>query len=343
MNPSVETKICTVEYLVHVAIIFNETLLNRKVNMNANNIEKHENNLHESLEYFKQWKESCDRNTGNIHNFLSLITYHNLRVTVCGFIAYTRLVISIATPQGTLLYVPALHSNTSSLEAWFSLVRSMRKESCHDYGTVVSTRNAASGLDCIKGQRNKSYSLADVAQQYKQEQTTLEIAFSRNDSMREHKVAEMYGKRASIQSNDTYMWSLFLLDEIDRAENLLELTVRCNNKMRQNRVKQLCTEMISFTFNGVQSLTDMLCTPCHTEYSPLRDLFTVYCRMCICTPSEHFMAALFDLNHEEEEEFSLACRSVFRKLLNIVYLELLQKNSEKTLSRITAWYTRISY
>jgi len=55
------------------------------------------------------------------------------------------------------------------------------------------------------------------------------------------------------------------------------------------------------------------------------------------------MAALFDLNHEEEEEFSLACRSVFRKLLNIVYLELLQKNSEKTSSRITAWYTRISY
>ncbi len=40
-NPSVETKICTVEYLVHVAIIFNETLLNWKVNMNANNIDKH--------------------------------------------------------------------------------------------------------------------------------------------------------------------------------------------------------------------------------------------------------------------------------------------------------------
>jgi len=77
-NPSVETKICTVEYLVHVAIIFNETLLNWKVNMNANNIDKHKNNLHESLEYFKQWKESCNRNTGNVHNFLSLITYHNL-------------------------------------------------------------------------------------------------------------------------------------------------------------------------------------------------------------------------------------------------------------------------
>jgi len=41
---------------------------------------------------------------------------------------------------------------------------------------------------------DKSYSLADVAQQYEQEQTTLEIAFSRNDSMQEHKVAEMFCK-----------------------------------------------------------------------------------------------------------------------------------------------------
>jgi len=52
-NPSVETKIHTVEYLVHVAIIFNETLLNQKINLNANNIDKHKNNLCESLKYFK--------------------------------------------------------------------------------------------------------------------------------------------------------------------------------------------------------------------------------------------------------------------------------------------------
>jgi len=71
----------------------------------------------------------------------------------------------------------------------------------------------------------------------------------------------------------------------------------------------------------------MLCTQCHTEYSQLRDLFTVYCCMCICAPSENFMATLFNLNEEEEEAFSLACRSVFRKLLNIVYLELIQKKS----------------
>jgi len=75
----------------------------------------------------------------------------------------------------------------------------------------------------------------------------------------------------------------------------------------------------------------MLCTQCHTEYSQLRDLFMVYCCMCICMPSEHFMAVLFNLNKEEEEEFSLACCLVFRKLLNIVYLELLQKNSGKNI------------
>jgi len=70
----------------------------------------------------------------------------------------------------------------------------MRKDRSHDYGTIVSMQNAASGLECIKGQHNKSYSLADVAQKCEQEQMTLEKAFSCNDSMQQQKIAEMFCK-----------------------------------------------------------------------------------------------------------------------------------------------------
>jgi len=59
----------------------------------------------------------------------------------------------------------------------------MQKESSRDYGNVVSTRNAASGIDTIKGQHNKSYCSSDVAEQQQQKQTTLEKAFRHDDSM----------------------------------------------------------------------------------------------------------------------------------------------------------------
>jgi len=44
-NITVATKLQTIEYCIHVAIIFNETLLNSNVFINCNNIAKHEMNL----------------------------------------------------------------------------------------------------------------------------------------------------------------------------------------------------------------------------------------------------------------------------------------------------------
>jgi len=80
--------------------------------------------------------------------------------------AYVRLVaLSINTLVGIVIYVPALHSNTSSLKACFSLVQSMQKESSHDYSAIVTVQNAASGIVTLKGKCNKSYCLSDVAEQ----------------------------------------------------------------------------------------------------------------------------------------------------------------------------------
>jgi len=161
-NTIVATKLCTIEYCMHVAIIFNETLLNCKVCFNSSNIAKHEMNLQDSLKYFEDWKKCCDSENKN-ENFLPQITYNNLQMTVCGFMAYTWLVLLHVDEKACQkMYVPALHSNMSTLESWFLLVPSMHKDNTRDYGTTVSTRNAASGIQTIKGQRNKSYCASDV-------------------------------------------------------------------------------------------------------------------------------------------------------------------------------------
>jgi len=144
------TKLSTIEYCVHVAIIFNETWLNRHVSINKSNFAKHENNLRESLKYFENWKRNCSDGASDSNSFLPKITYNNLGITVCGFLAYARLVLQSCNAwQVTLLYVPALHSNTSSLESWFSLVRSIWKDTSHTYATVISTWNAASGINSM--------------------------------------------------------------------------------------------------------------------------------------------------------------------------------------------------
>jgi len=85
-------------------------------------------------------------------------------------------------------------------------------------------------------------------------------------------------------------------------------------------------------------LTDMLCSTCSPEYSQVKDMFTIYCCMCINMPPENFLMALFDLKTDQEESFGTACCSVFCTLLNIVYWELLQKNSPK---HIKSLYTMV--
>jgi len=66
----------------------------------------------------------------------------------------------------------------------------MHKDSTHDYTTAVSTQNAASGIDTIKGQQNKSYCASDLAQQQHHDQTTLEQTFNCNDTACQRKTME---------------------------------------------------------------------------------------------------------------------------------------------------------
>jgi len=128
-NAVLASKIRTIEYSMHIAIIFNETLLNSKVFINQNTLLKHETNLCYSLQYFECWNKHCVSHK-QTDNFLLQITYNNLCMTVCGFMTYARLVVEDnAFYPHTTIFVPALHSNTSTLESWFSLMHSMHKDS----------------------------------------------------------------------------------------------------------------------------------------------------------------------------------------------------------------------
>jgi len=121
-NNMTSAQLATIEYCMHVGIIFNETLMNKELYLCADNIEKKERLLHQSLKYFEDWKHETD-SSGNSKFFISMITYSDLQICVCGFLAYAHMVLNMG-----LAFVPMLHSNTSILKALFSQVRSKKKK-----------------------------------------------------------------------------------------------------------------------------------------------------------------------------------------------------------------------
>ena len=86
-----------------------------------------------------------------------MITYSDLRICVCGFLAYAHMVLNMG-----LAFVPMLHSNTSILEALFSQVRSRKKETTRDYAKAISTIHAGTEVVALQGNQCKSYSEQDV-------------------------------------------------------------------------------------------------------------------------------------------------------------------------------------
>jgi len=112
-NSITSSTLATIEYCTHVAIIFNENLMNGKLNLSMDNIDEHERKVRQSMEYFQEWKSDADQSQNN-KAFLSMITYSDLCICVAGFFAYARLVL-----HSGVAFVPMLHSNTSILEAFF--------------------------------------------------------------------------------------------------------------------------------------------------------------------------------------------------------------------------------
>ena len=94
------------------------------------------------MKYFEDWKHGTDL-SGNSKSFISMITYSDLQICVCGFLAYAHMVLNMG-----LAFVPMLHSNTSILEALFSQVRSREKETTCDYAKAISTIHAGTEVVC---------------------------------------------------------------------------------------------------------------------------------------------------------------------------------------------------
>lgn len=80
-------------------------------------------------------------------HLLAAKTFRNIRIGVSGFFGYARDILTAHANDGSLKYVPALHSTQSILEAQFGRVRARNHDTGSKYPVSAASANALSVID----------------------------------------------------------------------------------------------------------------------------------------------------------------------------------------------------
>mmetsp|Transcript_27908 Transcript_27908/g.41164 ORF Transcript_27908/g.41164 Transcript_27908/m.41164 type:complete len:276 (-) Transcript_27908:315-1142(-) len=133
-DAAIKQDIRTLEFCVVVGDIFNSILLCKQERINESNINS-ERFLRTRTEYFARMRRAHlarkddARFNGETRSWqrtgIASETFRNFSLTVSGFIAYAKEMIRISAQIMPGLYIPLLHSNQSTIESLFSLIRSM--------------------------------------------------------------------------------------------------------------------------------------------------------------------------------------------------------------------------
>lgn len=126
---------------------------------------RYENQVKESLEYFESLRQVQLQRSGEnaAKTFLAPETWRNLRITCRGFFAYCREMIVRADQYQKLgkiknfYCVSPAHSNSSPIEAWFSVVRGSRQDSATTYASMLAGREMNKAQASATLKNNKMY------------------------------------------------------------------------------------------------------------------------------------------------------------------------------------------
>jgi len=97
-NTITHTLLATIEYYMHVAILFNEILMNKEIRLDEKTIDECKELAYGLMQYFEDWKmETDDLLTGSNNQakrqqinkcFMSMVTYNDLCICATGFFLY---------------------------------------------------------------------------------------------------------------------------------------------------------------------------------------------------------------------------------------------------------------
>ena len=290
-----KSKLHTLEYSVATATLFNELFMNKGKKITKQNLEDVRSHVDEALAFFGRWhtaheialaaercKEEKNRELKMESHFLSKITYGNVRTAIDGFLEYAYLVLN--DPNGPD-YVPFLHSNSSVLEALFSQIRSLNRDTPEKYISGIGAINTS---QCVRYlDRNKMYS-ADMVGKVASI-NPMEALLLRKTTERKNKITKW---KLSTPTTDNG-------HQITRFQETYEV--------RRQRFAPffsiLKEEMIE---NGFVNLL----TKCD-------DLFNEFAFASILTPHEQWYEHVFGLEANHQRGFNEVCQRILGDLLGM--------------------------
>ena len=179
-SKSVKNRMTQIEFSGHIHYMFIGRLLNKNANLTNNterrfiskgvthlnlNLKNEQARMIKSLEYFDDWynwtltEEKQNWGVNAKHQlFISTVTYRNLKVAITGFFDYAY---KLLTNKKSVLFVPMVHSNQSSIEVFFSYIRSNSKDNGRDIGKSLIAHNLR-GESRMASARSTSYSNHDI-------------------------------------------------------------------------------------------------------------------------------------------------------------------------------------
>jgi hypothetical protein len=125
--------------------------MNKDWELSLENIDDEEREMKQVMRYYGDWmaekanyrQKFLNRNDKGWEKCLFADdTYRNIRIGVCGFFSYAREALNMNYGSERLQYVPALNSNQSNLEGFFSKVRHMHHDTVSRDGTAVAANKS---------------------------------------------------------------------------------------------------------------------------------------------------------------------------------------------------------
>ncbi len=288
-----------------VGYVYLDYFMNRKERITRENIDDMECKLKKSLQFFETWRldQMRVKEEQSLLNsksktwekrFLSHVTYLNMQIGICGFLVYARYLLN---QSSTTNFVPFLHSNSSIIEALFSQICRMQRDTPLKYaaGAVAAdTMLAAVHLD------NGMYSAEDLAASLSPCKM-LERVTMRKDETRDKTVNEWLEQR-EVQTEASRPVRLSLKGQPGVLETQNMQCPTNNHSKLHGLLKNVITNM---TERMVCHYSDVFWSDCD---------FVEYAKLSIGTPLEPCFYWLVDIPEALDEQFDKACQHVFNEI-----------------------------
>ena len=278
--------------------------MNKAGKVKRENIEEKTDMMKYCLKYFADWEKAVgemkEEKKVKEKFFVAQVTYKNLRMMVVGFLSYCREV--LFNVDNPVAYVPFLHSNQSSIEATFSMVRANNSDNPRSFGKCLCLHEIRKQVPHLQRLQHNPMYMGEVLENESDliNQNLSDRALGRASNHRVSKLTEMvdifFLRR---RSRDLLVAAFdFQIDENHQNRHLPSL--KCSSILNSLKDKKLQSHYSIALF----------------RHDSTSQLFRDSIQASIGTPTECFFCSLFEFDKTNECNFNQFCQATMQSIFD---------------------------